>query len=202
MSVLNNVRIYYPKLDPANPDFGMKDCGQWSVQARTEDAEEAAAWKDMNLNVIKAMEKDEYGESTGVFLGYWKVTFSTRARSAEGKEMRPPRVVDGEMFPIDGATIGNGSLVNIQYTLKEYKIKGRTTYGNHLNAIQVLELVEFNGACGLGFTKVGPTKIIKNSKEEDEHKKKKDKGAKKHEEDEPKKKKDKGAKKKAKQAGI
>lgn len=76
----------------------------------------------------------------------------------DGSKNQPPRVVDGNKEPLMDL-VGNGSKVNVQYQPYEWNFAGNSGIGAGLVAVQVLELVPFEGA-GDEFDAVGDTKVV------------------------------------------
>ena len=52
MAILNNVELFFAKLDPKKPNARFNpDNPTWEVQIRTRDKKQAKQWKDLNINV-------------------------------------------------------------------------------------------------------------------------------------------------------
>ena len=62
-----------------------------------------------------------------------------------GEDKTPVRVVDMFGQDIDARTIGNGSVVNVQYTVRDWEFQGRKGRTPELVAVQVVELIEYTG---------------------------------------------------------
>lgn len=102
------------------------------------------------------MELDQDGEETGLV----EVKFKMRARvkSKDGKEYNfAPALFDAQGKPIDPTkiNIGGGSIIRVNFTPNPYFVAATKTAGIslQLNAVQVLELVQYNGgdAASFGF---------------------------------------------------
>jgi len=102
------------------------------------------------------MELDQDGEETGKV----EVKFKMRAhvKSKDGKEYSfAPALFDAQGKPIDPAkiNIGGGSIIRVNFTPNPYFVAATKAVGIslQLNAVQVLELVQYNGgdAASFGF---------------------------------------------------
>jgi hypothetical protein len=137
-NVLNNLELYWVKLDPASPvDPFSSGKLIWEVQMRTADKAVASSWKKMGLSP-KAQEE---GETTVYICNVKKL-----AKSAAGKALSPPRVVDAKLQPVDPNLIGNGSIGNIQLSPREWSMGGKTGVVFDLMAVQVTKLIEYTGS--------------------------------------------------------
>lgn len=137
-NVIRNVEIHWAKLDPANP-VDPFDTGKlvWELQMRTADKAVAKEWKALGFSV-KPWEND--GAT------YYICTVKKLARSNAGKDLTPPRVVDGKLQPVDPTIIGNGSVANIQVSPREWKVGGKSGVVLDLMAVQITKLVEYTGS--------------------------------------------------------
>ena len=81
--------------------------------------------------------------------------FKKNAYTREGKPLPAPRVVDAQKNDISGTTIGNGSTVNVLFRSKEME-QGQWTGKSvfYLDAVQVLELVPYDGPKNEDFSEV------------------------------------------------
>jgi len=116
MSVLQNVELFWPKLDPKSPvtPFGTP---VWELQVRSRDKAIAAEWKKIGCNV-KTTDDDE-----GI---YYFINLKRKAiYEKTGEPATPVIVVDGDVMPIDPTSIGNGSVGNVQLFTKPYEYAGR-----------------------------------------------------------------------------
>jgi len=154
MSVLKNVELHWPKLDPKNPvsPFGTP---VWELQVRSRDKAVAKEWKEIGCNV-KTTDDDE-----GI---YYFVNLKRKAiYEKTGEAASPVIVVDAAVMPIDPTSIGNGSIGNVQLFTKPYEFAGRSGIKVELKAVQVTKLVEFKasgGGNGLAFEAVGETEVV------------------------------------------
>lgn len=152
MTVLKNVELHWPKLDPKNP---VSPFGQpiWELQIRTRDKSIGKGWKDIGCNV-KTADDDE-----GI---YYFVNLKRKAiYEKTGQPAQPVTVVDGNVMPLDPTSIGNGSVGNVQLFTKPYEFGGKSGIKIELKAVQVTKLVEFKATGGgLGFEAVGDTEVV------------------------------------------
>ena len=138
--ILENVKVQWAKLgkDNAGTKY-MSDEKEWSVDIILND-EQATKWKETNV-FPKVKEKD----------GKQIVTLRKDVMFKD-KLQTSPAVYDKFGKPLD-VLIGNDSTVNIQFSLgKEWDFKGMKGQSARLVAVQVLDLVEYEGAGGVEFT--------------------------------------------------
>ena len=149
-NVLKNVELFWVKLDPSKP-VDPFDSGKliWEVQMRTSDKSVAKEWKTMGL-----LPKTHDDNGATVYI----CNVKKLARSAKGKDLTPPRVVDGKLQAVDPNIIGNGSIGNIQLSPREWSMGGKSGIVFDLMAVQVTKLIEYSGS-NLEFDVVdlGPT---------------------------------------------
>lgn len=102
---------------------------EWSVDVYVDDAT-AQKLKAENLNL-----KDK---GNGTY-----ITFKRKELKADGSPNQPIRIVDhkGDAWPV-GKKIGNGSTVNVNFALNEYK-PGQVN--QNILSLQVWDLVAFEG---------------------------------------------------------
>ena len=70
------------------------------------------------------------------------VKFKRKVSKANGDKNQPPSLVDGQKQPLD-KIVGNGSKVVVMYKSYDWNYKGKTGKGLDLQAVQVLDLVEY-----------------------------------------------------------
>lgn len=70
------------------------------------------------------------------------VRFSRKELKADGSPNKPIRIVDAKGNPWNGEKIGNGSVVNVNFAINEYK-KGK--FSMNILALQVWDHVPYNG---------------------------------------------------------
>jgi hypothetical protein len=150
--IIRNADLFWAKLDPKAPVNPFNaPTPHWEIQIRTRSKDEAKTWKDHKLNVTPKEDEE------GIF---YQVNLKAKAKLRNGDDRRPPQVVDGQLMPLDGTTIGNGSIGNVQLDSYEYTMSGNTGIGFSIKAIQVTKLVEYKSNKGLGFDDEGVTEIV------------------------------------------
>ncbi len=139
--MMTDMTINYPRLNtPVNP-FGTEI---FEVQAATTDAAKAQELRDNHFNV---KEKD----------GVFTVSLKRNAKKRDGSDNGKVRVVDGNKAPIENTmNIGNGSVGNIIVWQYPYDQMGRKGVSGSLTAIQITDLVEYNGSDSVDFDTVAP----------------------------------------------
>lgn len=86
--------------------------------------------------------KDKKAQKNKVGDILWQ--FKTNAKDKEGKPTRKPPIVDSKRDPFT-KLIGNGSICNIQYNVKDWTYGTKKGKSPFLERVQVLELVEYEG---------------------------------------------------------
>ena len=84
-----------------------------------------------------------------------KMIEGMNAFTRDGKQLPAPRVVDAQKNDMSGTAIGNGSKVNVLFRSKEMEQgqwEGKSVF--YLDAIQVLELVPYDGPVREDFSAV------------------------------------------------
>lgn len=146
MAVLKEVRCQWASVIEPNTKFEHR----WEIDATLSD-EQAAQFVNEGLKI-----KDTEGVKTYRF----KRKCEIKKMDGTVAKLEPPKVVDAAKAPFD-RLIGNGSLVNIQYTIRKGEMMGTPYCKADLNAVQVLELVEYGGGGGVDeFADEGEVKII------------------------------------------
>ena len=136
--IVRDVKAYWANLvKPKNP-FGTS---QYDVQLQF-DADREAAKQLKGLNIKDAKE------------GNAKVFYAKCPQfKRDGTENEAPEVVDKDRKPIDGSTIGNGSVVNVKLFVYDYDVNGRKGKSAKLLGVQVVKLEKYES--GEDFTPVG-----------------------------------------------
>jgi hypothetical protein len=62
----------------------------------------------------------------------------------DGTELPKPRLMDAQKNDISGTLVGNGSLVKVSFTAREWKMSGRAGVRAVLKDVQVLDLVSYS----------------------------------------------------------
>ena len=70
------------------------------------------------------------------------IKFKRKVSKANGDRNQQPQLVDAEKKPLD-KIVGNGSKVKVMYKSYDWNYKGKTGKGLDLQAVQVLDLVEY-----------------------------------------------------------
>ena len=149
--VIRNAELFWAKLDPDAPVNPFNAAyPHWEIQIRTRNKSEAKDWKDQELKVTPKEDTD------GIL---YQVNLKAKAFMRDGTPRKPPKIVDGQLMPLDGTTIGNGSIGNVQLDTYEYTLNGKTGTGFSIKGIQVTKLVEYKGGSGLEFEDEGATEI-------------------------------------------
>lgn len=125
--IVRNCEMHWAKLvQPVEP-FGTL---QWELQLRTMDEATAKQWEEDYLPVKKV--DDEEGV-------YWKANLKKKALKKDGTENTAPNVVDAAKNPVDGNTVGNGSMGNVMLFQYPYSVAGRTGVSSILSGVQVID---------------------------------------------------------------
>jgi hypothetical protein len=137
MPLLENVEIYWPKLDPKKPNSQFKpENPTWELQIQTKDKAVKKQWDELKFNV-KAVVPDE-GDP------YYRINMKKNSIAMDGKPNPPIQVVDMELRAVDPTRIGNGSRANIRYIQREYTDKtGKPAMQSILMGVQIIELIEY-----------------------------------------------------------
>ena len=139
--ILKNVKLYWSKLDINNPDMGFDGNTPQLVTKAVMDKETAEAAKKAGVNVKVGEDKDGNVER-----------FAHLKKPAVKRDGTPNKgvpVVGADLMPIaDLSSIGNGSTANVKLFLGEYTYNGRSGISVRLNAIQITDLIIFEGKSG------------------------------------------------------
>ena len=136
--IIKNVALFWAKLG-SNMDMGFdKNTPAWAVELRTTDKAEAKGWKEAGLNV-------KPGDDDGSV--YYSASVKKPKFANNGNEQKAPPVVGKDLMPFaEVDAIGNGSRGNVKLYTAPYSYNGRTGISVRLNAIQITELVKYEGA--------------------------------------------------------
>ena len=108
----------------------------------------AAKAKKLKFNEPFTAELDDEGEETGKVLVKFKMKAQYKAKDGTTKTNKP-RFFDARGNPVaNPATIGNGSILRISYGIAGYSTPQGTGISLYLNAVQIVELVEYTGTGG------------------------------------------------------
>ena len=129
--IIRNVELNYPHLFNAHQPFG-EDI--WDVQIKTNDIDTLKALKAAGVNMKDAGD------------GYYQANVKRKVLNRKGEKNKPVSVVDSSKNPWDPDTgIGNGSKANIKLFSYDWSVGGKSGTSAMLVAVQVTELVEYNG---------------------------------------------------------
>jgi hypothetical protein len=149
-----NVKVMWAKLDPANPEPPyMQDNDKpkpdtWNLIAVLDD-KQADAWKEAGMFPKFKRDKDH---DLVLEDGKRVVKLSKTATFGYGGSAKKPViVVDTYGNPFTGL-IGNNSVCNLQCSVHEWKTSSSEGATASLEAIQILDLVEYNSDGGDEFT--------------------------------------------------
>ncbi len=146
MAVLKHVRCKWASVTKPNTKFDPV----WEIVALLNE-EQADHFRKLGA-IVK---EEEDGTPTVRF----KRKVYGKKKDGTTYERKPPIVVDAKKEPFNDL-IGNGSLVNIQYTPREYFVMGVKGTALQLDAVQVVELVPFEEKGGIEFEEEGETKVL------------------------------------------
>jgi len=137
--LITDIELNWPNLVTPRSPFGTSI---YEIQIATDDSDVA---KDLIANHIAMKEKD----------GKWVGSLKRKEFKANGENNGKVRVVDNTKQPIDASTLGNGSRGNVILFQFPYDKAGRQGIMSSLTAIQVTDLVEFNGSNTIDFDVIG-----------------------------------------------
>jgi hypothetical protein len=139
MSIVKGIATWAHLVEP---DTRFTPAYNITVTMNTEDKDKFQAEIDELIGEDKGVKQPKITETPE---GAWSVGFRKNFIDYRGNEARPIPTVDPEKRPIDGAKVGNGSLVRVIVGLKRNdNVKFGKFVSAYLNKVQVLELVEFD----------------------------------------------------------
>jgi len=107
---------------------------EWSIDVEVDDAAKATLIADGFADKIKVKDGVEF------------ITFKRKSVKADGTPSAPIRVVAQDKTPWpDDKKIGNGSVINVKYAINEWTFGKKTGIKPSILAVQVWDLVEFEG---------------------------------------------------------
>lgn len=138
MAIIKNARVAWVKCDPNNPDKGYDgDSPAWTVNVINPSKEVLKIWKDNGLGGLK-----KHKDTDEPF-----IVIKRKATPFKNGDLKDaPTVVDGHLHPLDPNMVGNGSIVNLQYSIYEWEFKSKTGKAADLSGLQVINLVVREGS--------------------------------------------------------
>ena len=143
--LLKNVKINWPRLGDNPGTKYASDETEWSVDCEVED--------DVSRTWIKdgLAQKEKFNKENGKpFIKIKRNTHFNKKNPVSGvmekHEISVPFVKDKYGDEMDASIIGNGSVCNIQYIVRDWEYQGRKGQSPTLVGVQVLDLVEYAGA--------------------------------------------------------
>lgn len=143
MPILQNAKVRWASVQEPNTKYEPV----WEVQAVLT-PEQAATLRSQNVPL-----KEEDGELTYRF----KRKVGGKKKDGSAYTNTPPTVVDGNKDPFTDL-IGNDSICNIAYNIREWSMMGNSGVKADLTALQVVEHVPYSGGGGAdAFDTIGDT---------------------------------------------
>ena len=105
----------------------------WRVVVALSD-KDAEEFKSKGVNLKESVIEDKTVSNL--------VTFKRKVSKANGDRNSQPTLVDAEKKPLD-KIVGNGSKVKVMYKSYDWNYKGKTGTGLDLQAVQVVDLIEY-----------------------------------------------------------
>ena len=105
----------------------------WRVDVALSD-KDAEEFKSKGVNLKESVIEDKSVKNL--------VTFKRKVSKANGDRNSQPTLVDAEKKPLD-KIVGNGSKVKVLYKSYDWNYKGKTGTGLDLQAVQVVDLIEY-----------------------------------------------------------
>ena len=134
--IIRNVEFHYANVFKSHSPFGTEI---WDVQLRTEDEQVAADLMAVGVNMKK---HDD---------GYFHANVKRPTVSRKGEKMQPVVVVDKNKQPIVDTGIGHGSKGHVKLFSYDWSNMGKSGTSAMLVAMQVVDLIEYNGSSGPDF---------------------------------------------------
>lgn len=134
---LDNVKVWWEHLFELDTAFGKSE---WNIRCHLEDQPKLCkAMKDVGLNV-----KDVIDGKNGDNPTPHKDTLmvSKKSITAKGKVQTPPKIVGPDGRTPWTEELGNGTVVNVQFSIVFYDSLGK--FGVYLDAVQVVNHVVRN----------------------------------------------------------
>jgi hypothetical protein len=196
--VLKDVEIWFPKLNPKRPNgrFDPKN-PTWEVQGRTlsvdtareEAIAEALALGETQENAeiigekaaaaarVYAKEQKKEWESNNITVKpvvpdegemFYRINLRKKSFKSDGEPATPPKLVDGNLDPVDPDHIGNGSVANIRLFQYDYINEGKAGVASILMGIQLTKHILYTPVIADDFEKTSTSVIPEKDKGEDD----------------------------------
>ena len=106
--------------------------------------------ENYEMQIVTSADRKDELEAAGLKTkeledGRISANLKRKAMKRDGTANDAPRVVDGQRSPIDGNKIGNGSRGNVIVYKFDYEFAGNTGVSTSLTAVQVTDLVIYEG---------------------------------------------------------
>jgi hypothetical protein len=142
MALLKNVKLHWARLDTPEKKY-MSEETQWSVNAQVDDSTSRKFVKS------KLITKERWMVVDGNEVPVISFRRDTHYRKT-GDDRTPVRVVDVYGQEVKASKIGNGTVANIQYSIRDWEYQGRKGKSMELLAVQVIDLIEYAGGSVAG----------------------------------------------------
>jgi hypothetical protein len=137
MAIINNVEIHWVKCDPSKPErYQGKGPAKFSIQLRVKDKKVKESLEKEHGFKFSPMEVDDkvvYKTS----ISRYAYSSGTDGNEDLTKPNKPVNVILADGTPLDPNTVGNGSIANVSFYVKDDK-SSRT-----LKGIQVTRLLKY-----------------------------------------------------------
>jgi hypothetical protein len=150
MAIINNVEIWFAKLDPSRPNKKLHpENPTWEIQIRTKSKEQKKELEE-NFITMKPVREDPKDDESKILYYRGNVKrkmfklVNVNGKSVPSEEKNAPvDVVDGKNRPIDPGSIGNGSIANIRVFQYDYVYEGKKGKACALMAVQLIKHVVY-----------------------------------------------------------
>ena len=142
MALLKNKKAMWSKLGTPEKKYGTDET-QWAIDLILSD-DESRKWVRSGLAM-----KERFMDVHGVEVPVRKLKKDTHWKKS-GEAKTSVKVVDAYGQDVDPRLIGNGSIVNAQYNVRDWEFQGRSGKTAELVAVKVIELVQFSGKSSAG----------------------------------------------------
>lgn len=140
-NLVENVELNWCFLDPNNPQENFEKL-QWSVTAYVDKETAQKFKKNGYIRSLRPVEDAEGNET-----GQYKVTFKQNAKTSAGKDLSPPGVFtkteEGNIKPLGGVIIGNGSTGTVSFDTYDWDYKGQKGSSMSLKNVLVTNLIPY-----------------------------------------------------------